>query len=234
MSNPKLIDQIRQEIIHSISDNHLIKSEKKTLKHLLIELAADKNIADVLRSEIFDLAAEHLNAENSHDILRWVEDLNKLILFTQSKESLDESVYFSPGEECLSAILHQIKSASKIIQICLFTISDNRISEELLSKHSSGVHVKIITDNDKVNDKGSDIDQLSRAGIPIKVDVSSNHMHHKFALFDKKTLLTGSYNWTRSAERYNHENIIISDSPKMMKEFEREYVKLWNQLVFYV
>lgn len=233
MDRDQNIQLLKKAVEESILDEQLIKSEKKEIKALLNELKPDKQLADVLRAQLYDLAQARINETNYPAIIKWIEDLNKLILGTQKSERIKESVYFSPGEDCLNAILSQIRSASQLIQICLFTISDDRISEELISKHKRGTHVKIITDNDKIYDKGSDIDRLFSAGIPVKVDMTDNHMHHKFALFDKKTTITGSYNWTRSAERYNHENIIISDSPMMRKAFEKEYRRLWDELIFY-
>lgn len=78
-------------------------------------------------------------------------------------------------------------------------------------------------------DEGSDIQKLSKAGIPIRLDVTPNHMHHKFALFDNATVITGSYNWTRSAERYNHENILVTNSAKVMTAFKKEFNSLWEE-----
>jgi phosphatidylserine/phosphatidylglycerophosphate/cardiolipin synthase-like enzyme len=40
--------------------------------------------------------------------------------------------------------------------------------------------------------------------------------HHKFALFDNARLLTGSYNWTRSAPEHNHENFVVTNSRKLV------------------
>ncbi|UKN01914.1 phospholipase D-like domain-containing protein [Paracrocinitomix mangrovi] len=229
-----LLDQLRFEIKQSIADEYLVKSEKRNIKSLLISLAPDKQLSDLLRSEVFDLAQAHVNNDNYAAILKWVEDLNKLILSVQKNDAdISERVYFSPGESCLNAILHQIQSSINVIEICLFTISDNRISDALVSRHKLGTKVKIITDNDKIYDQGSDIDFLFSQGIPIKVDNTDNHMHHKFALFDKSYTLTGSYNWTRSAERYNHENIVISNSNDIFKAFDKEFNKLWNELTDY-
>lgn len=224
-----LKDEIIALIDDSADDNFLTKAEKNQIKAALKDLSPDKRICDLLRSELFKIARNQINAENYMEVLLWTEKVNKLILSANKVEVQQESVYFSPGEECLQAILSKIRGSSKKIRICLFTISDNRITEALISKSRQGVNVKIITDNDKMFDKGSDIEELHRAGISIRVDETDNHMHHKFALFDGDITLTGSYNWTRSAERYNHENILITDSNKVLREFNKEFEILWNE-----
>ena len=224
-----LKEQVVALIDDSIEDHFLTKAEKKRIKALLLELSPDKRISDVLRSELFNIARNQINADNYSEILLWVENVNKLILSANKVEVQQESVYFSPGEECLQAIISQIRNARNKIRICLFTISDDRIANELISKHKRGVSIKVISDNDKIHDKGSDIEKLRDAGIPVRLDITDNHMHHKFALFDNHITLTGSYNWTRSAERYNHENILITDSYKVLKEFEKEFEALWKE-----
>jgi phosphatidylserine/phosphatidylglycerophosphate/cardiolipin synthase-like enzyme len=224
---------LREEVIalidDSADDNFLTKTEKNQIKASLKSLSPDKRVSDLLRSELFKIARNQINAENYMEVLLWTEKVNTLILSANNVEVQQESVYFSPGEECLQAIIHNIRHAKNKIRICLFTISDDRIAEELISKSKQGVSVRIITDNDKMFDKGSDIEKLHRAGVPIRVDMTRNHMHHKFALFDSDITLTGSYNWTRSAERYNHENILITDSSKVLREFNKEFDSLWDE-----
>jgi phosphatidylserine/phosphatidylglycerophosphate/cardiolipin synthase-like enzyme len=53
-------------------------------------------------------------------------------------------------------------------------------------------------------------------------------MHHKFAIFDKSKLLTGSYNWTRSASLHNEENFLITTDRDLLKDFTRMFDKLWR------
>ena len=79
--------------------------------------------------------------------------------------------------------------------------------------------MRIITDDAKADDLGSDIDRLGRPGIAVRVDRSPFHMHHKFAIVDGATLLTGSYNWTRGAARDNEENLIVTDEPRLVSAF---------------
>ena len=55
-------------------------------------------------------------------------------------------------------------------------------------------------------------------------------MHNKYALFDNRRLLTGSYNWTRSAAKCNEENFIITSDAKLVKAFSCAFEQLWNKL----
>ena len=116
------------------------------------------------------------------------------------------------------------------MDICVFTISDNLISEEIAACHHRGVRVRIITDNDKMEDRGSDIYQLSRAGVDIRIDRTSHHMHHKYMVVDQGYALTGSYNWTRSAAEHNEENVLVSNDPEIILAYQRKFDELWPQM----
>lgn len=149
------------------------------------------------------------------------------------KSIKQEQVFFSPGEECRNAIIYTIRQAKSHINICVFTISDDLVTEEIEKKHKQGVKIRIITDDDKSYDKGSDIYRLKESGIPIKIDDSPNHMHHKFAIIDGNYLINGSYNWTRSAFVYNNENVVISNNSQTIARFNTEFEKLWKNFIDY-
>ena len=140
-------------------------------------------------------------------------------------------VSFSPGDDCLNDIIDLMQSADQYLDICVFTISDNRISEEILKAHNRGIEIRIISDNEKMNDDGSDIKFLASAGINIKIDHSPNHMHHKYMIVDEIKVLTGSYNWTKSAAVYNQENIVITDSDEIVSGFIDNFSQLWENSI---
>lgn len=137
---------------------------------------------------------------------------------------------FSPGVDCLNAILDSLNNAEYSIKICVFTISDDRISEAIIRAHQKGIQIKLLTDNEKLFDKGSDIRQLAAAGIETRVDVTQNHMHHKFAIIDNEVLLTGSYNWTRSAASFNHENLLVTNQRDIVTTYLAEFDRLWEEM----
>jgi len=70
---------------------------------------------------------------------------------------------------------------------------------------------------------------LRNAGIPVRVDLSECYMHHKFAVFDRAVLLSGSYNWTRTAAERNSENVLVTDEPVLVKAFVNTFEGLWRQ-----
>lgn len=221
--------EIIEFLNHSFEDGYLSKSEKKALKQIIEEKSPDKRELAWLRSQIFDIAKTKSTGKENIGILDWLEEANKLIL-PKLKEISYSKAFFSPGDNCLNAILEQIGEAMSKIDICVFTISDDRIKNKLLYKHKLGIKIRIITDNDKVLDLGSDVQSLAKAGISVKVDNTPNHMHNKFAIFDHKMVLTGSYNWTKSAALYNQENLIISNDKKLIGDYLNEFEKLWEMM----
>lgn len=139
--------------------------------------------------------------------------------------------YFSPGPDCRVAIEQAMETAVDELFICVFTISDDRLSDAILSAHRSGLSVRVISDNDKMHDRGSDVERLYQAGVDVRIDRSPEHMHHKFMVIDGRTVMTGSYNWTRSAETRNEENLVAIDDHIMASHFTTEFTRIWNNSV---
>ncbi|MBC3541031.1 phospholipase D-like domain-containing protein [Rufibacter sediminis] len=158
--------------------------------------------------------------------------MKTLFSFFKNTPKVRNAAYFSPGEACLKAILECLNAATSSLKICVFTISDDRITQAILAAHRRGIAIQLLTDNEKLFDKGSDIRQLAQAGIKVKVDNTANHMHHKFAIIDQVQVLTGSYNWTRSAALYNHENVLVTSEPTVVAGYLKEFDRLWKEMSF--
>jgi phosphatidylserine/phosphatidylglycerophosphate/cardiolipin synthase-like enzyme len=222
---------LQAAIKDSLTDFTLSKDEKYMLRELLQDYKDDGDILRNSRNYAFDLVKEHIrNApEHHYETVVWLEKIVKTIdaLNIQSfRES--PSSHFSPGDSCADKIIALIHNAQSSIDICVFTISDNRISNEISKAHLRGVVVRIITDNDKSEDRGSDVVSLLEQGLSVRMDNTNNHMHHKFAIFDNKTLVNGSFNWTRSASKYNHENITVLHENATIQAFSKIFQSLWQ------
>lgn len=211
-------------------DANLSGGERAALREHLREAALSDQARGVLRSKVFEIALERSYAHAPQAVLSWLEDVNKLLLppTANAGEHFTEA-YFSPGETCAARIINALNACRNAADICVFTITDDRITGAIIAAHKRGLTVRVLTDNEKAFDEGSDVRQVARAGIEVRVDTSANHMHHKFAIFDQGLLLTGSYNWTLSASRNNQENIIVSNDANLLRAFTREFERLWKQ-----
>ncbi|WP_200761214.1 phospholipase D-like domain-containing protein [Poriferisphaera corsica] len=216
----------------TFQDMKLSNSESDAIRQIVDDIQADHQALAFMRNKAFGIARKHINS-NPTQVIDWLERLDKIIDNAtrhpaQPSSSKQPVTTFSPGTSCLQLINQTLAEARIAIDICVFTITDNHITQQLIDLHKRGIPIRIISDDDKSTDDGSDIYQLKRMGIPTRTDHTSNHMHHKFAIIDHKTLLTGSYNWTRGA-RHNHENILRIHDSSIIKAYSQTFDHLWNE-----
>lgn len=224
------MDEITHQLSLSIEDEILSRTERRSLKDLIAKYPLDEHQISFLRSKIYEIAQAKATEKNYPFILEWIKNVNSALHIKATEKS---DAFFSPGDACRKVIIQQINNADLRLKICVFTISDDQIAKALVASHQRGKEVCIITDNDKSFDQGSDISWLAKAGIAVKMDNTPNHMHHKFMIADDKTLITGSYNWTHSAARFNHENILRTTDGVAVKSFLQEFHRLWNVMDAY-
>lgn len=225
------MEELLEYLRETKKDGIFSRIERKIIKQKLGNKEWDAKNIGILRSKIFDMAkaSEKLDAQT----IDWLEEAVKVVFDVFENPEIEETAYFSTHERLREEVIHEIEMAQQYIDVCVFTISDNYISEALIAKKKEGVRVRIITDNDKMYDKGSDIKWLASERIGIKMDNRDAHMHHKFAIFDRKRLLNGSFNWTRSATERNQENFLITTSLKLVNEYEDQFDYLWETLEDY-
>ncbi|MEN8118871.1 MAG: phospholipase D-like domain-containing protein [Bacteroidota bacterium] len=222
------------KLIENTFEKQIIdKESKKAFKKLLSVKTIKQEDLNYLSHKAFLLIKEKTDGTVNQFHLDWLEDILNIINLYRIPEINDEIVCFSPQNKCSETIKKFLDTAKDTIQICVFTISDDSISRKIIECYERGVKIRIITDNDKQYDRGSDISYLAQKGIEIKVDLTRHHMHHKFAVVDNSAILTGSYNWTRSAEKYNHENLIITQNANFIRIFKNEFEHLWKQMTEY-
>ncbi len=216
-------EMIVEALADSFEDHRLSRSERKGI-HRLVGEVLDNQSRHFIRNRAFEMVL----AEPSKEGLHWLHDMVKLIDQKQPQVALSKAA-FSPGPDCRSTILKAIRKACSNIEVCVFTITDNEITTALIDAHARGVNLRIVTDDDKSQDYGSDIKRLKQAGVQVRMDHNPNHMHHKFALFDRENVLTGSYNWTSSAWKYNRENVVLTSDEGLVAAFIAEFDVLWRQ-----
>ena len=226
--NREEIDRILRQ---TLEDRRLSRGEKRTLGETFEDLIRIGSDPDFLRSRIFEIASGEVRSKEGRELLAWVEDVVKVLgnaALSRAPE-VSSNAYFEPKDDCSMKIADLFSEVRHKVDVCVFTITHDFIASSILGAHRRGVSIRIITDDYKVQDRGSDIIRLADAGIPVRIDKSSAHMHHKFALFDGMRVLTGSYNWTRSAAEENLENIIVTDDPGLVPAFQVAFDDMWER-----
>lgn len=223
------LDELGDALLRTLDDRKLTRSEKQALQSALTASGPTADQLAVLRARVFAAASAQAGDTTTRDLLAWCEDVTKLLLPPAAQQQTAEA-WFSPGPGCVNRVIQLVVGARSTVDVCVFTITDDRVARALLEAQGRRVRVRVVSDDEKAEDLGSDIARLAQAGIPVAIDRSPTHMHHKFALFDRRLVLTGSYNWTRSAADENHENLVVSDDPRLLRAFAAEFDRLWQAL----
>jgi phosphatidylserine/phosphatidylglycerophosphate/cardiolipin synthase-like enzyme len=214
----------------TLDDLRLSRAERQGLAEVLADLTSDRDL-DLVRDLAFSLARQRTRGASVHQVLEWLEAVMRVVAGARDRPPDPDrlEVWFSPGTRCGARIVELIRASASSLDACVFSITDDRISRALLAAHRRGVAVRVITDDAKVGDLGSDIIDLADRGVPVAVDDGPAHMHHKFAVFDRRLVVTGSYNWTRSAATENYENVVVSADPGLVERFAVEFDRLWRR-----
>lgn len=214
----------------TLEDGRVSRGERRALDAAFEERPLSKQQRRALLQRASELAQGRLARERDRETVRWLSEVaQRLATGPRGDEGSPElEILFAPDDSVAERIGERIERARESLQLCVFTITDNHLTRKILEAHERGVAVRVITDDLKSLDAGSDIFRLGRAGIAVRTDKDPDHMHHKFAILDQKTLLTGSYNWTVSASRHNRENLLISEDPHILEPYRAEFEKLWR------
>lgn len=137
--------------------------------------------------------------------------------------------YFSPNGGKADAVVRELDKATKTADIAMYSVSTGStapIFQAMKRAVDRGVKVRMIFNHAR---RGAYNKSKSLAMEKIGVDVRyvSKTMHEKFAIIDRKVLLTGSANWSTSADTKHSENMQVIASPRyVVTAFKREYALL--------
>jgi phosphatidylserine/phosphatidylglycerophosphate/cardiolipin synthase-like enzyme len=147
---------------------------------------------------------------------------------------------FSPVGRCSGHIVREIDQAQREILVAVYAFTSDDLAWALVKARKRGVKVQVVLD--KEFDKGRENSKglfLEQQGISVrrvfgadrkKAEKETGLMHQKFAVIDRKVVVTGSYNWTVAAEKFNDENLLLfRDAAPLADEYRKEFFRLWEK-----
>jgi len=145
---------------------------------------------------------------------------------------------FSPMGKCSNHLIGELQKAQREILVAVFAFTSHGIARALVQAKRRGIKVLVVLDRefDRKNDysMGSFLEekglQVRRVSGLTKGENRRGLMHQKFAVIDSNVVLTGSYNWTASAENYNAENLLLfHDAGPLAEEYRKQFHRLWEK-----
>ncbi|OON34710.1 phospholipase D family protein [Izhakiella australiensis] len=128
------------------------------------------------------------------------------------------SVGFSPEGTAQTLVLNTLDAATQEIRLAGYSFTAPDIVQALVRAQARGVDVKVVLDDRGNRSKTSRaaMNLLVSHGIPVRTNGQYAILHDKIIITDGRTVETGSFNYTRSAEKRNSENaLVIRDMPEL-------------------
>jgi phosphatidylserine/phosphatidylglycerophosphate/cardiolipin synthase-like enzyme len=137
-------------------------------------------------------------------------------------------VYFSPDDHVQAALLDLLDHARHSIYFMAYSFTSDPLSKAIQQRAKAGVLVSGVMDADQVRlNTGTEYDTLRAAGLDVRLDGERGLMHHKVFIIDDETVVTGSYNFTASAEKYNDENVLVIHNPAIAALYLQEFHRVF-------
>ena len=155
-----------------------------------------------------------------------------LILVLQGSPVIAETeAFFSPEEVIKESILKELDSATSTIDLAIHEITSLDMAQALVKAKQRSVKVRIVADSKQAKLRNSQINYLIHQGIPVKVlgGKEKGVMNHRFAVFDGKRVLIGTFDWSGTSTQWNYETILIIDESEVVAIFQKEFEKLWRE-----
>jgi phosphatidylserine/phosphatidylglycerophosphate/cardiolipin synthase-like enzyme len=119
------------------------------------------------------------------------------------------AVYFSPKGGCTAAVVRELDNAKNSVLVQAYSFTSAPIARALVDAQKRGVKIEVILDKSHRTERYSEADFLRNMAVPVKIDAVHAIAHNKIMVIDGKTVITGSFNFTREAEESNAENMLI-------------------------
>ena len=149
----------------------------------------------------------------------------------------------------LQLIAQHLSTAERSIDLALFVFSAQSLTDVLAQRVQSGVAIRLLADPGFASRSFSEVLDLLGVALPdrfCKLEQGNrplakalkgvgtprlargDKLHHKFAVIDRKTVITGSFNWSPSAAHQNDETLLVIHSPTLAAHFTREIDRMWR------
>ena len=123
-------------------------------------------------------------------------------------------VYFPPWDDAQAPLIAALDRARSQVLVQAFLLTNRKIADSLIAAHRRGIDVRVLADaRQHADNPGSLLRALAKAGVPVWLETRYKNAHNKVMVIDagsaQPAVITGSFNFTWSAQNMNAENLLI-------------------------
>ncbi len=227
------MELLEAALVGTFNDYRLSRDEQLNLSDFLQAYKNNHEALNFVRNKAFLLVNEYLQKQPSFDlhIYNWLEKIVKIIDRVRDDRLpvMTPEAYFSSDEHCKERVLSLINGAQHTLDICIFSLNDDVLSDAILRAHERHLDVRIIVDDNSTPESEHLYNCLRGKGLHVVKDTSALHRRHRFALLDDKHLITGNFNGTKSSAEGCLENICVLSELLLVAKFSLKFKKLWKE-----
>jgi phosphatidylserine/phosphatidylglycerophosphate/cardiolipin synthase-like enzyme len=143
-------------------------------------------------------------------------------------------LYFSPSDGTTNGIIQALNTTNASVEFALLVFTVAAIADVLIDLNNS-FFINVRGMIDQVNTTGSEFEHLTENLVPVlEHDFPQVQLHHKYAIVDRANLnsdplvITGSHNWSASANNVNDENMLVIHDANITNQFYQEWTARWQ------
>lgn len=144
-------------------------------------------------------------------------------------------VYFSPTDNTTAALQCAVESTQSALNFCLLTLTRDELADAMIAVDNIFVDARGIIE--QTSGQGSDYDYILDEGFDVQSHEGvTGQLHHKYAIVDHAQptqdpmVITGSHNWSSSAENVNDENTVVVHDARVANLYYQEFTARWDEL----
>lgn len=137
---------------------------------------------------------------------------------------------FAPEDKVTSRIVEEISKATTFVYFEAFSYTSDPIFNAMKERLEAGVYIKGIFESQQVaaTAKYTKYMDLKKIGADVILDTNPNNMHNKTIIIDGTTVITGSFNFSASAEEKNDESTLIIKSSAVAGPYMTEFARMFT------
>ncbi|WP_340111203.1 phospholipase D-like domain-containing protein [Maribellus mangrovi] len=145
--------------------------------------------------------------------------------------------YFSPSDHTNQKIIDAIGTADFNLYVETMLITRSDLAGSITDAYQRGVKVHVLNDeeNSNVDYVNDALTNTLPAGKFVFDDTAPGLLHHKLAIIDANNpssdaqVITGSHNWSNSADERNDENTLIIHDPDVANQYLQQFAYRFEQ-----